>query len=184
MLKDSLPAPPIQVQPLGLLDFFQLKNGGEYPQTLGDVLSPTWDLRDHYLQTNAVISELTTIALATGDNQWVQFFAGSPSWRWFNWMQWNVTPLNAADTMQGWPAIRFPNAGQPAVVPWIGQGTSGGNSMWFQAASAVLRTVYGSTLGGFWVPPNFEVGFIQFAAVSTGGLATMRRSASVVTFRS
>jgi hypothetical protein len=40
----SLTAPVINRQPVGLLDFFGLKNGGQYPQQLGTTLAPTIDL--------------------------------------------------------------------------------------------------------------------------------------------
>ena len=45
---------PLNQQPLGLLDFFQAKSGGRvFPEQASEVLMPTWDLRDHYLSTNA-----------------------------------------------------------------------------------------------------------------------------------
>lgn len=40
----SLTPPTINRQPVGLLDFFGLKNGGKYPQQLASTLAPTIDL--------------------------------------------------------------------------------------------------------------------------------------------
>lgn len=39
--------------PVGILDFLGIKNGGMYPQELGTVLAPTWDLRRFYLDNGA-----------------------------------------------------------------------------------------------------------------------------------
>lgn len=44
---------PIQVIPSGLLGFLQLKNNGQNPQDLPDVLQPVLELRDWYLQSRA-----------------------------------------------------------------------------------------------------------------------------------
>jgi len=43
----------IQVLPSGLLGFLQLKNGGQFPQTLNAQLQPTFDLLEWYAQLNA-----------------------------------------------------------------------------------------------------------------------------------
>lgn len=45
--------PAINRLPLGLLGFLGIKNGGRYPQDLADVLAPTWDLSQLYLNTNS-----------------------------------------------------------------------------------------------------------------------------------
>lgn len=42
-------APPLNRVPTGLLDFLGIKNGGRNPVTLGEVLAPTWNLAQHYL---------------------------------------------------------------------------------------------------------------------------------------
>jgi hypothetical protein len=41
-----LTPPVISKLPLGLLGFFGIKNGGQYPQTLGNSISPTMDLTE------------------------------------------------------------------------------------------------------------------------------------------
>jgi hypothetical protein len=45
--------PTIQVLPSGLLGFLQLKNGGQFPQRLGDTLQPTIELAEWYVQLNS-----------------------------------------------------------------------------------------------------------------------------------
>lgn len=55
---------PIQSQPQGLLGFLQLKNLGQNPSELPDVLQPVLELRDWYLQTNSEIVSGTDAAIA------------------------------------------------------------------------------------------------------------------------
>lgn len=59
---------PLNRQPEGLLDFLGIKNAGRYPQTLGEQLTPVWDLQNWYLQFNSdlVFSRLITFPAATG----------------------------------------------------------------------------------------------------------------------
>lgn len=40
--------------PLGLLGFLGIKNGGEYPQRLINLLAPVWDLSSLYLNTSEI----------------------------------------------------------------------------------------------------------------------------------
>lgn len=44
---------PIQTQPQGLLGFLQIKNSGKNPENFPDVLQPTLEQFDWYVQTNA-----------------------------------------------------------------------------------------------------------------------------------
>lgn len=63
------PTAAIQVLPQGLLGFLQLKNGGQYPQTLGsDKLQACLELFDWYTQTNIEYVEQAGLALAVGAN--------------------------------------------------------------------------------------------------------------------
>jgi len=45
--------PPINALPTGILGFLGIKNGGRYPQHLGETLTPVWDLANLYLEANA-----------------------------------------------------------------------------------------------------------------------------------
>lgn len=75
-----LPPPPINTLPTGLLDFFQIKNGGEYPQTLLPQLQPVIDLYDHYKavrQLELFMSPLRTI-VANSSAQDVPLYPLSP----------------------------------------------------------------------------------------------------------
>lgn len=59
-------APPLNRQPLGLLDFFGIKNGGENPRTLGNVLLPMVDLAPLYLVPASTINVQTGNIAGTG----------------------------------------------------------------------------------------------------------------------
>jgi hypothetical protein len=47
-------APPLNIQPQGLLDFFGIKNGGDYPQTLSNWLQPQLEMLRWYVASNCV----------------------------------------------------------------------------------------------------------------------------------
>ena len=49
--------------PLGVLGFLGIKNGGEYPKQLSNVLLPTWDLERLYLNTNSE-TNATVVSIA------------------------------------------------------------------------------------------------------------------------
>lgn len=51
--------PVINRQPLGILDFLGIKNGGEYPHALSEDLLATWDMSRFYLD-NAATQTRTT----------------------------------------------------------------------------------------------------------------------------
>lgn len=66
-----IPGPygPIQILPRGLLGFLQLKNAGQNPSLLSDLLQPTLDLREWLLETNSesvFVSGVAFIPAATG----------------------------------------------------------------------------------------------------------------------
>lgn len=75
----ALPRPPLNLQPLGLLDHFAIKNGGEYPQDLVPTLQPTLDLGQWYAESNAVETNLTraTIIVNTASSL-IPFTASTP----------------------------------------------------------------------------------------------------------
>ena len=61
---DRLGPPPLNLVPWGLLDFFGIKNGGRFPQTLPESLAPTMELFDWYLQTKAQLYATVGTAVA------------------------------------------------------------------------------------------------------------------------
>lgn len=53
-MRSDLPSPPINLIPSGLLDFFGIKNGGEYPQSLSNQLQPVLEMMRWYVAANAL----------------------------------------------------------------------------------------------------------------------------------
>jgi len=75
-----LPPPPLNVQPLGLLDAFSIKNGGEYPQHLSAQLQPVLDLVKWYDETNGVDYMMTSDGVfATQGNATIGFNSSTPA---------------------------------------------------------------------------------------------------------
>jgi len=57
---------PINRQPVGLLGFLGIKNGGRNPQTLGEVLVPQWDLSELYLNSSPQYVEVISTEAGVG----------------------------------------------------------------------------------------------------------------------
>lgn len=57
----------ISKQPSGLLGFLGIKNFGRNPQSVGEVLAPTWDLQRLYLENETRAAEVVA-AIGTGYN--------------------------------------------------------------------------------------------------------------------
>lgn len=62
-----LPPPPLNIQPRGMLDFFGIKNGGRFPQSLPEFLSPTLDLLHWYVASEIVTYQLNATPLVNAD---------------------------------------------------------------------------------------------------------------------
>jgi len=61
---------PLNRQPLGLLGFMGIKNGGENPRTLANVLQPVIDLTSLYTIPASVIGSSSSTFTATGLTLW------------------------------------------------------------------------------------------------------------------
>lgn len=57
---------PLNRQPLGLLDFLGIKNGGQYPLTLGEQLAPVLEALELYENTAAAVIGSTSGNVAGG----------------------------------------------------------------------------------------------------------------------
>lgn len=65
---DQYIPPPINRLPLGLLSLLGIKNGGRYPQSLGQQLAPCFELLGWYLQSNSQSLSLNGNVTAVGFN--------------------------------------------------------------------------------------------------------------------
>jgi hypothetical protein len=68
--------PSINKQPFGFLGFLGIKNFGRNPSAVAEILAPTWDLSDLYLQTNSVWNGATIAVAAAGVTSFVTVPAG------------------------------------------------------------------------------------------------------------
>ncbi len=162
----------INIQPKGLLGLLQLKTGGRYPQNLGEQLSPTWDLRENYEETNAVVDRSTGFAYATGANAWIRLFGGATApetgvgtWCYVIRATWIWIPQDTADTFDGVPSILDPNF--PAFNEPVGPR--------FQFTTAADLGQVSASVEGFWLPPGYDFGLQQVRAIDTATTATFAR---------
>lgn len=61
-----LPAPPLTIRPVGLLDFLSIQAGGRYPQHLLEDLQPTMDLMRWFHDAQAEVVNNNTAGLLSG----------------------------------------------------------------------------------------------------------------------
>jgi hypothetical protein len=115
-----MPSASLQLLPSGLLGFFQLKNGGQYPQSLNPQLQPTLELLDWYteigtLGTSEVVGD-TIAAVAVGANNSALVVPNLQAW-FVHELCCSSTPgAGAACDIAG--AISFGSAGF-AVGPYV-----------------------------------------------------------------
>lgn len=171
MARDITGRPPLNIQPQGLLDFLQLKNGGRNPQYFGEEIVPTWDLARHYLETNAIEGG-ANVPIASGNNALVQVEPPADFWRYNVNASLIWQPLNAADAFNGQFVILRPSDGRTYIAQpnqaWAGSGPG----CIVQAPADAALTVREFGFSDFWVPPGFGVALRQWNATSTGGLAS------------
>lgn len=92
---------PIQVIPAGLLGFFNLKNNGQNPVELLEVVQPQLDMRDWYFQSAAEDLPIASIALPNGSPGFNAFTTNPllvPSDEWWYVLELTVRTGNLAAT--------------------------------------------------------------------------------------
>ena len=103
----------INRQPTGFLGFLGIKNFGRAPATTGDVLAPTWDLRDWYLAQSRLYIQQTVAVNATGN---YLSFTCPPGLAWYvHAMGLASDALAGAATLDG-GLVMF-NTNNTAVIP-------------------------------------------------------------------
>lgn len=105
-----MPSPSLQRLPFGLLGFFDLKNGGQYPQDLDPRLGPTLDLTPWYLETNAEILAMpAALAIAAGNNISAVTIVPNTEWWYVADYFIQIADLLAAENLTAAPAFFVPN---------------------------------------------------------------------------
>jgi len=130
--------------PLGLLGFLGIKNGGRYPDDISNILSPVWDLRELYQQSNSEIDNVIQAVSATGNSSYTTVPNGEA---WYVFQQSAVT----GDLTAGQSLAMTTNWTDPASLVNISTGPETRTATVGQRCVAVLGTPYyaapGSKLG-------------------------------------
>lgn len=162
-----LSAPVINRQPVGLLDFFGLKNGGQYPQSLGTTLAPTIDLlRLYEADTEEFISDGVSVAAggALGDFDFGAVAARpgivpqNELWHVLDYALQLSVP--AACTMWGF-SIKAQIQRNSPIVPGTGRGTQNlAPAVYAPVANPAnpANIVNVNAQRDFWLPPNGILG--------------------------
>lgn len=162
---------PLNQQPQGLLDFFQVKTGGTvFPETFSDVLVPTWDLRDHFFSTNAEYQPPKAIAFATATNTAIGVVPAQNFWRWCVSLSLAWVPAAAGDQLLGQLLLNSPtNRSElpfPAQPVTLAGAVSYPSAFNFAASAALQRWQAG--FSGFWIPPGFAVNILEVVGTNAG----------------
>src|SRR5262245_13062003 len=170
----NLGPPPLNLVPWALLDFFGIKNGGRFPQYLGDVLSPCLEMFDWYLQTkgqlystvgtvvsaNAGASSKNDITSVTGGLTITNGQLDVPNNEW-----WILKRANIAIT----PSATFAgiiNAGMDLIQVGREQIFQQGRQTFVAAANT--RQVVTPYLGPLWIAPGTQINFNYDVELSAG----------------
>jgi len=172
----SFPKPgQLNVQPTGLLDFLKAKTGGQYPQRLGDVLQPVWDLAQHYFFTQDAWARNDFFSV-NGTNLVLSTDARASFWRRFSAYSIVWFPLNALDSLVG-QLVTVDSQGvldSPVFEDAPATHSSAAvltNRVEFSVSSALQRRLI--SFGNFWVPPDHELAILVQAAVVTAPNTTL-----------
>lgn len=140
--------------PLGLLGFLGIKNGGQYPTDLNQVLQPVWDLQLLYASANSDILSQTTAVNALGTLSFTNLTV--PNGEAWLVMQLDAksTTLTAGQTLQHAIVITDPAVTTSLVV-----------SDSSPVATNGMRTAVGIQRD-LWLGPGFQIGTLteQIAA--------------------
>lgn len=167
--------------PLGLLGFFGIKNGGQYPQSLGTVISPTLEqlpiLAANYHLNFAMSSTAPIVGFTAATNLSTGFPSVVPSGE-----LWYVSALSfriftgAGDSITVTPQVRGQQASAPAGNTWdLATGP-----MTTQAAS--LNTLHPGSRSGFWLAPGDTFGIWCTALVNASGNTQVSQQVQVSVF--
>lgn len=162
-----LTPPVISKLPLGLLGFFGIKNGGQYPQTLGNQISPTLEqlgiLAANYHTNHAYIAA----PIAAGWTQATVAIAGVPQ-RVPAGELWYISSCSmhlssgAGDAIVASPAVRGTQFGAAAAFYRVLA-----PPFTLAASQNIMRPC---DQYEFWMEPNDELGFWAESVTSVTGL--------------
>jgi len=165
------PFGPLQVLPQGLLGFFNLKSMGANPAYMPDLVQPTLDLFEWYMETNSIlISGMTNTATAVGFTGWAVPTAGvtvpQSEWWWVSKYSIHSEVIAGASG-----DLTFRCAYANPTVPVIDYWPIGEPSLRFDPAAAIAAVDKQKICSAenFWLPPGSGLGF--WVDDITGGTA-------------
>lgn len=165
---------PIQLIPPGFLSLLQLKNQGHMPADLGEVVSPTMDMRDWYLQVSARTPSTTFGLVLTSEQQSFHRFSpngiivpqGKTWWVHHYMVQCGLTAVAGQSIF-----------GLAPIIIWNANGTIKYNQLGPAPATGLISSTATNPTGtqvfasGFWAPPGAELGFTNGEIISAAGIS-------------
>lgn len=163
---------PIQQIPQGLLGFLQLKNRGQNPSELPDVLSPGFELSNWYLETGAeIVVQDAPVAVAVGTINLITV----PNDQWWLVHDFFVNVgLDAGSTVFGCPVYRHGQAAVAATPMPLAE------PRLFQfAVEGALALAPSTIVLPMFLPPGARLGFR--ATATSGAIAALSTAAARIT---
>ena len=165
--------------PLGLLGFFGIKNGGQYPQSIGDTIVPTLGMGD---MLAANYRELVTVAPIAALGFVTANLSGGalPA----------VVPASELWWVQSVSVMSFTGVGDSISGSMEARNNqTGGASVWHRALSPLITQAAsltalhpGTHTDGLWLSPGDTIGFWYAAVTNASGTAQMSGQLSIVRF--
>lgn len=143
---------PLNVQPTGLLGFFGIKNGGEYPRELSPILQGTFDLIGLYEVGSPIVSGQLTGNVAGG----VVLFGPAGA---------TTTPGDAWHFQSAYIYVNASTAGARAgfnLGLYYANGTFVALTDFAFAQVGVGSAQTGVAMRDFWVPPGASLAYNCF----------------------
>lgn len=169
--------PPLNVQPIGLLNFLGIKSGGRYPMTLDGTLLPTLELFEHYVAANSEEYFATPAAFGTTAAGGVEFTSTGPSdiiagagaltvptsEYWY--VQYMALRMNfnaaAGESASMCPGVRLANSSNGLATTLSGYETS---------VAARARSFCRTVQDPFWLRPGSGIFILVHEAVTAATL--------------
>ena len=176
----NLTPPVISKLPLGLLGFFGIKNGGEYPQTLGHSISPTFDQLELLAINYRELLAMSVVPAGLGFTAQVNLTLGITA----------VVPSNEVWLLNTYSVNLFTGAGDSITCSTeIRNFQSATASNWHRAMSdqltqgASLNTMRQCAITGTpWLAPGDQFGVWVSALTNASGNVTVSSNVSVTKF--
>jgi len=147
--------------PPGLLGFLQLKNSGRLPDFFGDVLTPTMDLRDWYLQAELREGIFTDSIVGDGVSQYVVFAPNDPEAWYVHQVSVITDAMASTDTLVALYLRLEGPSGDGPVIAALHSDSSG---------SFTDGSVCAVFTGGFFLQPGWRITLRAVSTVATTNL--------------